>query len=69
MIELGQVAYEAYRAAVDGVSLITGDRLPDWGDLREDARAAWRAAADAVTMYASQQGMRELDARRREERG
>lgn len=50
MIELGQVAYEAYFAAAGGKSLATGAPLPQWSVLSEAIRVAWRAAADAVLM-------------------
>lgn len=51
MIELGQVAYEAYCVAAGGKSLATGAPLPQWGVLSEAIRVAWRAAADAVVMF------------------
>lgn len=43
-----QVAYEAYCAATGGVSLISGDKLPEFAALRDDIKAAWAHAADAV---------------------
>jgi hypothetical protein len=51
---LAQAAYEAYRQTVGGRSAITGDELPTWAQQRPDIREAWRAAADAVIMLASQ---------------
>lgn len=50
-IDIGQVAYEGYRAASDGRSLISGHPLPDWNDQAPQIREAWRAAADAVRMF------------------
>lgn len=47
---LGQVAYEAYSAAVGGKS-VDGKALPSWGEQVEskhDVAAAWCAAAQAV---------------------
>lgn len=44
----GQVAYEAYRDEAGGVSLATGDPLPEFAELSYAIRAAWEAAADAV---------------------
>ena len=46
----GRVAYEAYRDTAGGVSLATGDPLPDFEDLRAPVRAAWEAAAEAVCL-------------------
>lgn len=47
---LGQVAYEAYSAAVDGRS-VRGEALPSWDaqvEKNHDVAAAWCAAAQAV---------------------
>jgi len=47
---LGGVAYAAYSAAVDGVS-VHGEALPSWVDQLENnphVAAAWCAAAQAV---------------------
>ena len=44
----GRVAYEAYRDTVGGVSLATGDPLPDFEDLSAPIRAAWEVATQAV---------------------
>lgn len=46
--DLGQVAYEAYCAASDGKSLISGEVLPGWDEQAPEIRAAWRAAGRAV---------------------
>jgi hypothetical protein len=46
---LGRVAYEAYCAASDHKSLVSGAQLPGWPDLTADIRQAWNDAADAVT--------------------
>lgn len=51
MVDLGQVAYEAYCVAVGGRSAITGELLPSWNGQDPEVRAAWRAAADGVRMY------------------
>jgi hypothetical protein len=45
---IGQVAYEAYRDRSDGVSLVSGERLPDWDGLSPVIAEAWEAAAAAV---------------------
>ena len=47
---LGRVAYEAYSAAVDGIS-VHGEALPSWVDQLEHnphVAAAWCAAGQAV---------------------
>lgn len=52
-IEIGQVAYESYKVASDGKSLVSGATLPDWVDLDDKIREAWRASADGVKMWLS----------------
>lgn len=44
----GQVGYEAYRAASDGRSLVSGQALPAWEGTRQEIRTAWESAATAV---------------------
>lgn len=44
----GQVAYEAYSAAVGGASAVTGTVLPSWAGTTPIIREAWEVAADAV---------------------
>lgn len=46
--DLGAVAYEGYIKRSKGVSLISGDTLPEWADLKPEIREAWREAANAV---------------------
>lgn len=48
MKSMGHVAYDAYCAHTGGKSLVTGDKLPDWNDLKQEIRDAWQAAANAV---------------------
>jgi hypothetical protein len=45
---LGRVAYEGYRTASGGASLVGGQDLPGWDWLRDEVRSAWCAAAGAV---------------------
>ena len=45
---IGQVAYEAYSDRADGMSLVSGQQLPDWDDLSPVIAEAWEAAASAV---------------------
>jgi hypothetical protein len=44
----GQRAYEAYRIASGGSSLISGDPIPEWDQLEPKIQKAWAAAASAV---------------------
>lgn len=48
MKSFGHIAYDAYVLAAGGVSLVSGQPLPDWGSLPEAIQAAWEAAATAV---------------------
>lgn len=52
--DLGQVAYEAYALASDGVSLVSGQPLPGWDDQDENIRMAWRMSAGAVLITIDQ---------------
>lgn len=42
------VAYDAYCKSSGGVSLVTGDKLPAFNDLKTETKEAWRAAASDV---------------------
>ena len=44
----GEIAYEAYRDASDGKSLVSGAPIPAWADLSPGIRSAWEASAQAV---------------------
>ena len=46
--QLGQIAYTAYRDDTGGKSLVTGDEIPTFINLRVDLQNAWIAAAKAV---------------------
>jgi hypothetical protein len=48
MKSIGQIAYEAYCQSTGGVSLVSGEKLPEWKVLRGEIKKAWDAAADAV---------------------
>ena len=50
MIELGQVAYDAY-CNKRGWKSFNGDALPQWHDQGPDLRDAWNAAAEAVGAF------------------
>ena len=45
---LAKVAYDAYVKKAGGVSLATGDKLPEFNMLKQAIRDAWEAAAAAV---------------------
>ncbi len=44
----GRTAYESYCASSQGVSLVSGAKLPDWVDLPAQIKVAWIAAAQGV---------------------
>lgn len=44
----GKIAYDAYCEETGGVSLISGDKLPKFEDLKQSIKDAWAAAASAV---------------------
>jgi hypothetical protein len=48
VIDLGQVAYEAYCEKTGGRSAVTGEPLPTWEDQAPEIRAAWTTAGEAV---------------------
>ena len=45
---LGEIAYEAYRKASGGVSLVSGALIPHFADLKPEIKIAWETAARAV---------------------
>lgn len=53
----GQINYEGYSKCSGGRSLISGDVLPEWKDLKRDVQEAWEAGAQAVFHYQYEQGM------------
>jgi hypothetical protein len=50
---LGETAYAAYGDVTDGRTH-QGDPMPDWSDLGDTIRAAWRAAATAAVVAGGQ---------------
>lgn len=48
---LGKIAYDAYIAQSGGVSLISGDKLPEFGLLKQTIQDAWAAAGLAVAAH------------------
>lgn len=61
--DTGQVAYEAYALASDGVSLVSGQPLPEWDEQDERIRQAWRDVYDAVILSAGVMTREDQDAR------
>lgn len=48
ILEDWAVAYEAYRAHTGGISLASGQPIPEAKDLRPDIQEAWKASAAAL---------------------
>lgn len=46
--DLAKIAYDAYCRSAGGVSLVSGDKLPDFWDLKNSIQDAWFEAAAAV---------------------
>ena len=44
----GKVAYEGYLAQAGGKSLVSGVKLPGYGDLPDEIQDAWQAAGAAA---------------------
>ena len=50
----GRAAYEAYRVAVGGKSVVSGAPLPEWEGLDDLTRTGWLAAGNAAVTHAKQ---------------
>lgn len=48
--DTAKIAYDAYCKQTGGVSLISGDKLPSFENLRFEIQEAWWAAANAVVL-------------------
>lgn len=46
--EVAKIAYDAYCKSTGGVSLISGDKLPEFEKLKQSIQDAWYDAAEAV---------------------
>ena len=44
----GEIAYESYRDASGGKSLVSGAPIPAWTDMSPEIQSAWEASAQAV---------------------
>lgn len=51
MKSLGQIAYEAYCENTNWKSLISGQQLPQWKDVKPEIQRAWESAANAVWVF------------------
>lgn len=47
-MHFAKIAYDAYCKSTGGVSLISGDKLPEFDALKDEIKQAWLAAANAV---------------------
>ena len=47
----GQIAYEAYCKSTDNKSLVSGEELPSFSDLKAEIKTAWENAAKAVFYF------------------
>jgi hypothetical protein len=46
--EVAKIAYDAYCKSTGGVSLISGDKLPEFEKLKQSIQDAWYDSAEAV---------------------
>ena len=47
---IAKVAYDAYCKQTGGVSLATGDKLPEFGGWKDSIKDAWAASGIAVVL-------------------
>jgi hypothetical protein len=57
----GNVAYDAYMDFTGGVSLTSGQPLPEWDKQSDRHRAAWEAAAEAVALRLMERIVNDLE--------
>jgi hypothetical protein len=51
VVTMGQIGYEAYRAHTGGISLASGQPIPDWSALKPEIQAAWDAAGEEIRKH------------------
>lgn len=51
---LGKTNYDAYCNSTGGVSLVSGDKLPDFENLKEPIKKAWKEAAKELLISVSE---------------
>lgn len=56
---LPELAYEAYRAHTGGISLASGQPIPDWNALKPEIQEAWEASTNMVKFAVICDGIRE----------
>ena len=54
LTELAKVNYEGYCNSTGGVSLISGDKLPDFESLKEPIKNAWKQASKELLISISE---------------
>ena len=47
--KLAEIAYNGYRDHTGGISLASGQPIPEWSSLRPDIQQAWEASAASVS--------------------
>lgn len=55
-MKLAELAYEAYRAHTGGISLASGQPIPEWTALRPEIQAAWDTSTAAVVTAITNRG-------------
>lgn len=48
---LGQVGYEAYCSHTNWKSLISGENLPQWGNVKPEIQNAWEHAGERIRVF------------------
>jgi|GEM_PF-5165620 hypothetical protein len=48
--DLGEIGYTAYRDQTGGVSLVSGQPIPEWAALPDAIREAWQAAGVKIAL-------------------
>jgi hypothetical protein len=46
--DFAKIAYDAYCLSAGGVSLVSGEKLPEFWNLRQEIKDAWWEASEAV---------------------
>jgi hypothetical protein len=49
--EMAKIAYDNYCHYTQGISLVTGEKLPNWDDLPDNIKRAWRGSMLSVIDY------------------
>ena len=54
LLKTAKVAYDGYRDYSNGKSLVSGDPLPEWGELPDRIKVAWMVSTRAALDFAKQ---------------